>query len=160
MFTQEEIKLAPKVYEAIKKIAEAKGKEWKWEPEIGNFCRHKTWAGDELFIVCRVFTRTVNVVGESEDVYTAEPFMLIPILHWEKLEKIIEGFGYDVDIDKDSLNFDETKYFCVISTPHQTANKEIYWTPDGKGEGKTRQEAVQRAIIELAKGGWRNELAT
>lgn len=38
MFTKTEKKLAPEVYRAIKKIAKAKGKDWEWKPEVGEWC--------------------------------------------------------------------------------------------------------------------------
>jgi len=100
MFTKAEIKLAPKVIEAIKKIAKTQNIEWEWEPKIGDLFL----VGKEMGIV--VDEDKVNpYTFKGKCVFPEEKKNLInifyvhqvtPILHWKKLKKIIKDLGYNL----------------------------------------------------------------
>jgi len=131
MFTKKEIDLAEKTVEAIKQIAEKQGKEWEWMPVIGEQCLFESKPSlitDAL--PDYVYLNSGNNWISKKDV--------IPLLHWEKIEEILEGMGYWLRIGD--------KYSCQIHPP----NGVNAW-PDGAGIGKSRQEAVQRAVIKLGE---------
>ncbi|MHC1624720.1 MAG: hypothetical protein ACXQS2_01805 [Methermicoccaceae archaeon] len=151
MFTKTEIELAPKVYEAIRKIAKAKGKKWEWKPEIGDWFL----LDDYPYVVAGVLWYTIEdkVVDEpqpddaisivyvkSHTIQTEAHDNVIPLLHWEKLEKIMEKFGYFLDLDYDY----HTPFCCEIWDSKQNL-------PVAFGYENTRQEAVMQAIIELSE---------
>jgi len=147
MFTKAEINLALSTYEAIKKIAKREGKEWEWNPEIGEWCLIKKKWGTTLKNVVGIIVLVnedknivrVEAVVETDSIFFSGWYRqkdLIPILHWEKLEEILEGLGYMVDIRLEQGNF-----ICEVDGYE-------YWA-DGKG--KTRQEAMMRAVIKLSK---------
>jgi len=161
MFTQEEIKLAKLTYEAIKKISKAKGKEWEWRPEKGDWFI----LNNEIFIVEkfgyldigneRIFRITyvrdfTHVRGYSEG-FIEPPIQIascdlrdaIFLPHWEKLIKVIEDLGFFVDVTR--YYDDEREAFChsccIYSRMMILVSK----------EEKSLQEAVQKAIIELGE---------
>jgi len=143
MFTKEEIELAPKVYEAIKKIAERQGKRWEWEPERGDWFL----AGKDVGIVIDNYEVNPNVfrgIGIYPDakkgiINWLYIHQVIPVPHWEKLEKILEKFGYFLDVD-----YDYHAPFCCEICDSKKQNLSIVF-----GYGNTRQEAVMEAIIRL-----------
>ena len=83
MFTKEVIELAKPCVEAIKKISKAKGKEWKWKPEVGDFFLFSKDKG--MCVEPKEKRGVVNILYIIEEV--------VPILHWEKLEKIMNSLG-------------------------------------------------------------------
>jgi len=105
MFSKAEQNLALRTNEAIKKISKAKGKKWEWKPEVGEWCIVLGYSNAVGLI--GLIEKDINVPGlayvecnvfipkfEDNDWYEREK--LVPFLHWEKLEKIMEGLGYYV----------------------------------------------------------------
>ena len=66
---------------------------------------------------------------------------VIPLLHWEKLEEILESVGYFLEVEKLSHKNCE----CLILKGMDDPETECI----AVGSGKTRQEAVMRAIVIL-----------
>lgn len=139
-----EQELGRKIPGALKKLS---GNKWEWKPEIG-----------ELFIYKphnRVYS--VGYLGTKElyflycithiDWGSALKTEVIPLLHWEKLERILEGMRYRLQQEDYGYNpkMSEYSYRARIlykaELPYKTA-----WLC-----AKTRQEAVCRAVLELAK---------
>ena len=67
-----------------------------------------------------------------------------PLLHWERIEEILEGVGY-------VLEFVPPEFTDGFAIYVNLRNKKTghYHT----GRGGTRQEAIQRAVIEWGKEG-------
>jgi len=150
MFTKEAQELASKVYEAIKKISKGK---WEWEPKAG---------GGEWCIYNKKPHLIVGV-GVGNDLwlrksgimcYMFEPDKrkkIIPLLHWERIEEILEGMGYRV--------YMEEFYMDRSLKARKSAECKIYkYGEDLQGgtllikiEAKSCQLAVMRAVIELGK---------
>jgi len=151
MFTKTEIELAPKVYEALKKIAEKQGKKWEWEPEIGDWFL----LNDYPYVVAGVLWYTIAnkvdnepqpddaisvVYVKSHTIQTEAHDNVIPLPHWEKLEEIMEGLGY------------------ILQGPFKDKSCFVArFGVKGWAEGKSRQEAVMRAIIKLGEEIGKNE---
>jgi len=124
--------------------AKVKGK-WEWEPEVGEWCifqdahippRKKVCLvirAEGLYI--SVFPKYLDKFGD----YTCfrKPTNCIPLLHWERIEEILEGMGYEVWTDK-------LKGYvkCRIFRGKDQLVLE---------QRKTRREAVYAAVIELGK---------
>ena len=150
MFTKEEQKLAPKVVQAIEKITQSARREWEWKPEVGEWCLYKSridlllqdedghWyfgiRRDRLFGELHTLANPVCFYGIAN---------LIPLLHWEKLEDILEDLGFFLEVEK--IGRKDCK--CLILKGSGGPETECV----AAGSGKTRQEAVMRAVIELAK---------
>lgn len=138
LFTREEIKLAPKVIESIKKIAKGQGKKWEWEPERGNWFLGEN---NQLFLVTDIWK---NFIFDDPYCYEGGFNEVIPLLHWEKLEKILEETtGYFLEVEKIGCENCE----CLVLKG--TGDPETGCVAVGKG--KTRQEAVMRAIVKLSE---------
>lgn len=153
MFTKTEIELAKPCVEAIKKISKAKGKKWEWKPETGDWCIVLGYSNAVGLI--GLIEKDINVSGlayvecnvfipkfEDNDWYEREK--LVPLLHWEKLEKIMEDLEYELSVYKVANTLDAHECFrCEI------------WEEDNilcaYEEADTRQEAVMRAIIRLGE---------
>jgi len=141
MFTKTKIELAKPCVEAIKKIAQAKGKEWEWEPEIGDFFLFGKEMGivvDEDWVNPHTFKGMCIDPEEKRGVINIIYIeRATPILHWEKIEKILEDWGCVVIVYQGK---------CEIWEDDNTGMRlRIRWG------GKTRQEAVMRAIIKLGE---------
>ena len=161
MFTKEAQELAKATVEAIKKIAERQEKEcpeckgkgilglpscrlckgsgrvkgkWEWEPEVGEWY-YQDFGNGKLLLVKDEHVR-LDII---EDLYV-EHVKLTPLLHWEKIEEILEGMGYELGLH----NWLENKYQGSI----YFNNRRLFGTI-----GKSHQEAVMLAVIELARGG-------
>jgi len=158
MFTKEVIELAKPCVEAIKKISKAKGKEWKWKPEVGEWCLWKKHphlvlepeGQDNWFTI---YADKVDKMDYDEPYYYRLVVPIkrcIPFLHWEKLEKIMEGLGYELRLDKrgDPPNVAFDAGLGKIGEPIFAS--QLIQAP-------TRQEAVMRAIIRLGEGIEKNE---
>jgi len=150
MFTKTKIELAKPCVEAIKKIAKAKGKKWEWEPERGEWFIYKK----RIYLLTDIREKG-KFLGHFvyDDTYGLhrEIGEVTPLLHWEKLEKIMEGLGYSIHIgcvgDMENWHWKPKEFykarldqkFCYIP------KNEILTIAD------TRQEAVMRAIIKLGE---------
>lgn len=151
MFNKEEIALAKPTVEAIKKISRnyynsvsklpgggLSETEWEWEPEVGEFYitpENEIWCiGDDL---------------DREDTIIAKDLnkKYIPLLHWERIEEILEGMGYSMIVSHplDCPDGKRLGYLCIIWHKDWSSDKEIEYV------GDRRQEAVQRAVIELGR---------
>lgn len=135
MFTKEEITLAKPVIKAIKKISKGK---WEWKPEVGE------WWFDER----KDHGRNPILISLPSDIewINTYPTICIPLLHWEKIEEILEEMGYKTWTTKyyweDTI---KTLYECQISLGLRS--EAIV-----DEEATTAREAVMQAVIELAKG--------
>ena len=148
MFTKETQELAKPCVEAIKKISKGK---WEWEPEWGdNFilqnalCIFHYTEKDRVYFVVDTWKELQDrPSGYFDDVS-------VSLLHWERIEEILEGMGYDVFvIDQGSNGEMLDEYVAEIWKPAPVdCRKERPWID---GTGKTRQLAVMRAVIELTK---------
>lgn len=136
MFSKESIALTKPTVEAIKKISKGK---WKWKPRTGQFVlyRGKTGLIDNF---CPNPYKSIDVLPESGE--------FIPILHWEDdIERILEGMGYRIRVEKYAESvFSPDKYVfeCKIDNKNKIDLLILLM-------GETRQEAVQKAVIKLAK---------
>jgi len=173
-FTKEVIALTPKVNEAIKKIAgkmerrcrrcegigykkgnpthkcsacngtgKVKGK-WEWKPEVGE-CFSFGWKDIRKLIIIPVkfYLEEDNICFDD---YVFPISHCIPLLHWERIEEILEGMGYYLKITK----YDEW------GNPLKMCVAEIWLKGHSSVESKsavakTSQEAAQKAVIELGK---------
>jgi len=140
MFTKEEIELAPEVCKVLKKLG------WKeWKPEEGEWGIYE----GKAHLITQVDGNWVMVKklvwGFDEE--WIEKSKVVPILHWEKIEEILEEFSYDISTEKTYENgvFVFHKAYISIRDEHDT------WRDLAIERGKTRQEAVMRAVVELGK---------
>jgi len=141
MFTKTEIELAKPCIEAVKKIAKAKGKEWEWKPEVGEWCIDE----NNIMLIAEVDYITDDPenwyqISNGSYNWCTGSMYVIPLLHWEKLEKIMEKFGYKMYVKFETIGGNH--YQCGICNGTAVLVLEI---------GKTRQEAVMRAIIRLGE---------
>jgi len=145
MFTKEVIETAKPCDNALRKLG------WKWKPQPGEWCIYKK--NGEIALVTDYYPKTASNKYETVEVLfpprentRVEEFAnnFIPILHWEKIEKILEKAGYGIH----------------ISSSWEHALCQIFLTSTGKGRrnvivregGRTRQEAIIKSVIALAKG--------
>lgn len=152
MFTKTEIELAPKTIEAVKKISKAKGKEWEWKPEVGDWIVEKeskqvgiiTEYSKKLQEVCYMLLDKNKKFPPGAEVIGCPVEDIMPLYHWEKLEKIMEGLGYELRLDKrgDPPNVAFDAGFGKIGEPIFAS--QLMQAP-------TRQEAVMQAIIKLGE---------
>jgi len=150
MFTKEEIALAKATVEAIKKISKGK---WEGKPEVGEWCIYKK--NNEIALIVFHWPKTESNKYETLEVAFPlgtnrgiEEFAdeFIPLLHWERIEEILEGMGvgYEVKIDKWQGFEREGQNFRVSIRQNGVLMVGTHRT-------KTRQLAVMRAVIELVK---------
>jgi len=163
MFTKEEIKLAPKVYEAIKRIS-AKTEKYpcltkdqdgtkqltykEWKPEEGDW--GLTDYGEVVLIYrnteeksqrnCPLLANT-EVYGITACIGPGYHEVGIPFLRWEEIERILGELGFATPFDF-HVTF-ENKFLLLLS--------DADGIPKAEGIGKTRQEAVQKAVIKLGE---------
>jgi len=151
MFSKEIIALAKPCIEAIKKISKGK---WEWKPERGELfgLPDLKYHPDNLGIYLYTVDHTVFYyhIVKKKIVETQTGYLeyCIPLLHWERIERVLKGMGYCIFL---TGNIElSTKYTVVIGT-----TVEHIGLLEGKSEikcfGKTRQLAVMRAVIELGK---------
>lgn len=119
---------------------------YKWKPEPGQWvcCRLVKGGISEPELIVAYNGRQVELHRLG---MLTSARGLVPVLPWGRIAKILEGMGYIVKV-KDQEDFGEDcKYNCGI-----------YSDKLGVGvSAPTRQEAVMRAIIQLAKR--RSEIA-
>ena len=121
-----------------------KGK-WKWEPEKWELVIYK----GEVDVITGHSKSPIHIhLSSVPGICTKE---LIPLLHWERIEQILEGMGYYMSLPTKGERSD----LWVVgfsSFNFKGTNKEFrYYKNTYVGRGQTRQEAVQRAVIELGK---------
>lgn len=109
---------------------------WKWKAEIGEWCID---TAGELRLISRL-----DVDGSPQRntwhgyEYIDEP---IPILHWEEIERVLEGMGYYISFTSDVW----ANYGVLIAQNRHDIDKAVL------GKGESRQEAMMRATIQLEK---------
>lgn len=121
MFTKQEIEVCKQVPSALKILS---GEKWEWKPEVGE------WFLSPLL--------SPHMVNEGEELAPDYKRKCIPLLHWEKLETELSNLGYsyaEIDLENGLWEFqiDDGHDYIFAAT------------------GKTRQEAVCKAILELVK---------
>lgn len=143
MFTK--LELGRKIPGALEKLS---GGKWKWEPEWGDIVIQPPF--DTPFIY-KGIARAINGAraGKFESVTGTEVeatlVTFIPLLHWEKLEQQLETWKYKIDVIKHAGIYVNEPYFEVkIYELHNMSPLAIKL-------GKTRQEAVQRAVLALTE---------
>jgi len=133
VFTKEEIELTKPCYEALLKLG------WKgWKPEIGEWAIHK----EHIFLITEAYNN-INIVECDHGCYLQKD--CIPLLHWEKIEKILNR--YVIGFTKD---YTDGRYVVRIFNRKEGENTYLE-SPVCMEVGTTRQEAVMRAVIELAR---------
>lgn len=110
---------------------------WKWEPKVGGWCllNDERVANEELFLIS----------DDDDLVYVcslAPQGKVIPILHWEEIERVLEGVGYKLGMNKFTDKQGITTYGAWFFA-------EECWSQ--AIDGKSRQRAVMRVVIELGK---------
>ena len=154
MFSKEEVALAKPYYEAIKKIskrginpmtgAPLTVPEWEWHSRTGEFAITKE-NRDILLVTHLLAVAYWQSPGfEFVNLRTNEKGSLpdcdcIPLLHWERIEHLLEGMGYELDV------FKSVKEHLFVCSVHR--NSKIVLVV----RAKSRQLAVMRAVIELRK---------
>lgn len=117
--------------------------EWKWEPEVGEwylcYC-----PGHELPCICLIKDeQKVEKIKIGNRPYDN----VIPILHRERIEEILEEMGYSFSIDEAPHG----------ETPDYRLAEHFAWIFDesgkviARGKGKDRQTSAMLAVIELGK---------
>lgn len=130
MFTKETQELAKPCYEVIEKISKGK---WEWEPEIGEYYiedKEPQLIGDEIYLE---HVQYLLVISQS----------LTPLLHWERIIKILERIGYGVTVTYEGGEELNERAYCNIWKDGK------YVVEDKRGEDC--QSVVMRAVIELGK---------
>lgn len=139
-------KWAKPVVVALEKIS---GEKWEWEPEVF-----------ELFLNADVLycATEISFTSEPKESWIIEgasdidgnhfgPFFpedCFPILHWEEIERALEENNHKTYI---SIN-DSGNALCQICFPFKRKGRHNVMAKAG---GKSRQEAVCRAVIQLGK---------
>jgi len=180
MFTKEEIALAKPCHEAIKTLAERQEKEcptcagrgkesvigdyamrqtsqeckrcngtgkvkgkWEWEPKMGEWCRF-----DNISHLIKGVSNNPQIIDLhpgyrqcDQTKYDPPASDVTPLLPWERIEKILEEMGYWLKTER--LPFNGCRAMTGNLPKHYQVERWI--------NGRTRQEAVMRAVIELGK---------
>ena len=155
MFSETEAKLAMATYSALVEVASGLGKNWKWKPKVGD------WG------VMEALEHHVGIIGkynkdkqtvcfyipfdqlEYKDVKLSYAYQLpdcpldyiTPIFHWKEMEKILSSFGYKLFM----------RFEVRAGGYFQVAVYDIVDRFSSYGIGETAQEAVMKAVIELAE---------
>lgn len=152
--------LAPKV----NKVLESLG--WKWEPKIGE----QALLDIGKIITIGGITKTSLSPGntgilchwiENDDIAQEFSFDLTPILHWEKIEEILDDSGYSLGFGipgRLRSNFKarilKLERLRKLGQQFGLRHENLMAEMDKMaifGEGKNRQEAVMRSIVALGE---------
>ena len=113
--------------------------KWKWEPEPGQWCLY----GNKLLLITKVTVSVLEVSGGMIEAVKADK--VIPILSWETIEKVLEGVEW-------------TRFeFCLIdgykfkASSYHAAQMGDDCPVVCTAVGKSRQEAVMKAVIKLGE---------
>lgn len=162
---QKEIKegmlLAGRVNDVLLKLG------YKWKPEPGDIFEYRwreintqykrVWH-KEVVIVPFEFQTWADedgkymAFGEEGNYQTRRHYFLencIVLLHWEKLQSILEKIGFGVCVRGADLRLDEWEgeQVCTIIKPSKKAPGTTFRI---KEHSKKRQEAVQKAIVRIS----------
>jgi len=169
MFNEAEIKLAEPTYSALLEVADILGKDWEWKPKAGDWViwdalKHHAGIIIEYDKTSKTicygipfdtyncpdvgFARAFYIPGYSDEelsyafqIPDCSLDSVIPIFHWKELEEILKSFGYKLYM---RFEFRGGGHF-------QVAIYDIADRFSSYGIGETTQEAVMRAVIELAE---------
>lgn len=155
-FTKEAQKLAKKCYEAIPKIAKALGKEWKWEPERYDLVLE----GEAIFCVVEEDYGQFSEKVESPKLrkfwltngwnhFSVPENQFVPLLHWEEIERILEGFGYKLYVSVSGVEYrlDITSQEELKNWATRLHQVEIYDVRARKHIVKTEAKSCQEAVM-------------
>lgn len=131
MFRKVEQELGIKIPDALKKLS---GGKWEWIPEWGDWVVHNHKAR----IVIGINPNWITLATGNEEQAGVLKSSCTPLLHWEKLEEIMYQLGFTME-NPTFLSVWKTHFSDQSGTKYR------------EGYGKTRQEAVQKAVIALAK---------
>jgi len=111
---------------------------WKWEPKPGEWC--VLW--DKAVLIYRTYDDKVIVnLGQPE--HRAKN--VIPILHWEEIERVLEGVGYYLKLN----HYDQENGSAFVARFDREKTNEFL--PEHEVPCKSRQEVVMRAVIKLGE---------
>ncbi len=96
--------------------------KYSWTPQVGEWCMNNKFLKGSPLIITK---------GNCPD-----PKYYTPILEWEEIERVLKKVGYKLKIRETS----QGEYFALIKGQTEVG-----------GIGKSRQQAVMRAVIELGK---------
>lgn len=144
-FTKEAQELAKPCCEAIKKISKGK---WEWRPRYRDAClRKRGYPGICTVLIYDPLGGQVKITRGFGRAKWVPADDIIPLLHWEKIEEILEGMGWS------KFKFSFSINGTVEARSHKTVSKPDTsdWIKLCSGTGKSRQEAVTWAVIKLGK---------
>jgi len=115
--------------ESVKELAKANNDVleklgWKWEPKVGEWFLDAV--SGEIFLIDRD-----DVKDDSDCLHG----YVIPILHWEEIERVLEGMGYELEVRMRE---------CAISL-QQSGDCVVLVGAE------SRQSAVMKAVIKLGE---------
>ena len=148
MFTKEAEVLTKPYYEAIKKISKGK---WKWKPKPRDYFLNPTGT---ICIIAKNGETTDyswynnHIMQHNLTFHNPKKIKLedcIPLLPWERIEKVIKQAGYDEELY--DMTEEDGEYIYVIWLGDCSEENATSF----EGRGKSRQLAVMRAVIKLAK---------
>jgi len=137
-------------------------KGWEWEPEWNELALlnneivsiRQHWLTTDKIKACRVAGRNEKSITVMNGYPLYKPNCkdkLIPLLHWERIEEILEGMGYRIYVDGFYMGRDlkaRKSAECKIYEYEEHLQGGVLLV---KIEAKTRTEAVYAAVIELGK---------
>jgi len=146
MFSKAEIKLAPKVHKVLKELG------YKWRPEEGEW--GLTDYGEAVLIYRNIDEKTkencpllanTETYGVTACIGPGYHEVGIPILHWERIKKIVE-------LDPECHFHIEIKQRAMVQLKYSFLNELDYDMCD------TCQEAVMRQLIKYGEicSTWRD----
>jgi len=145
MFTKEEIEIANPCYEALKKLG------WEWEPKEGEW--GLTDYGETVLIYknvdkkskknCPLLANT-DVYGITSCIGPEYHEVGIPILHWEKIKKILEGLGYFIALSISNYGGE----IMVTGTDEYEHDATLF---ELSYKGNNVQKAVMETVIKLGE---------
>lgn len=103
---------------------------WAWEPEVGEWWLNK-------------LNQKVHCIGNERELVDMQPSIgidenIISILHWETIERVLEGVGYWMKMEYDGKS-------CYMGSEIGTPSALVHIV------GESRQETVMKALIALGK---------
>lgn len=118
---------------------------WKWEPKVGEWC---IVSGKVHLITYVAGNYFEYAIGNNYGICARKDWKnVIPILHWEEIERVLEAIEYYMIVSHQLECPTGVKhgYYCTLWHKSWSDDKEIDYI------GKSRQEAVMRSVIALAK---------
>jgi len=138
MFSEEVVELAPKVYEVLKKLG------WEWEPEEGEWFV----SNGRTFLIVKKRKKGItyyhDYYGIAENLFRIAIEDVIPILHWEKIKKILEGLGYSIALSISNYGGE----IMVTRTDEYEHDATLF---ESSYKGNNVQEAVMETVIKLGE---------